>query len=203
MEGWKYDNCDAAAAGNLGRALGADITLQGYAGVGLTQNANSKTTWMLGKKTMTTLYNYTLQTDDSKTPEIFDLKAAHQKAGAERALIISLGGNDYNHQKGHVPSNESFVAAYVAFLDQLLSSYGYAPQAELGSEKADDSGLPAPTLISVCGQGSPIEAKEDPDNNRCRPCPHVEDATKVRRFFLALGMIGIAHPVSDTLAGLQ
>ena len=31
-------------------------------------------------------------------------------------------------------------------------------------------------ILSVCGQGSPIEAKQDPDNNRCRPCPHVEHA---------------------------
>ena len=25
--------------------------------------------------------------------------------------------------------------------------------------------------------GSPAEAAFDPDNNRCRPCPHVRDAT--------------------------
>ena len=32
-------------------------------------------------------------------------------------------------------------------------------------------------LISICGQGSPAEAAYDPDNNRCRPCTHVERAT--------------------------
>ena len=132
---------------------------------------------MLGKETMATLFNYTLQTDDSKSPEIYDLKAAHENAGAERAVLISLGGNDYNHQKGHIPSNETFTAAYISFLDQLLTSYGYAPEGE-GSDDDGDGGLPAPTLISVCGQGSPVEAKQDPDNNRCRPCPHVEAATE-------------------------
>lgn len=32
-------------------------------------------------------------------------------------------------------------------------------------------------IISVCGQGSPVEETFDPDNNRCRPCVHVERAT--------------------------
>ena len=121
---------------------------------------------------MATLFNYTLQTDSSRKPEIYDLKTAHQRANAERVIVISLGGNDYNHQKGHVPSNETFTLAYVGFLNQLLTSYGY------GFVNDASSLPPAPTLVSVCGQGSPIEAKEDPDNNRCRPCPHVEAATK-------------------------
>ena len=38
-----------------------------------------------------------------------------------------------------------------------------------------------PVVVSVCGQGSPLEAKFDPDNNRCRPCPHVSDATDAFR----------------------
>lgn len=31
------------------------------------------------------------------------------------------------------------------------------------------------TIISICGMGDPMEASYDPDNNRCRPCPHVHD----------------------------
>jgi hypothetical protein len=34
----------------------------------------------------------------------------------------------------------------------------------------------ATTVVSVCGQGSPDEAASDPDNNRCKPCPHVQSA---------------------------
>ena len=32
-------------------------------------------------------------------------------------------------------------------------------------------------MANICGMGSPGEVALDPDNNRCRPCPHVSDAT--------------------------
>lgn len=31
-------------------------------------------------------------------------------------------------------------------------------------------------VLAVCGFGDPTEAIRDPDNNRCKPCPHVESA---------------------------
>ena len=31
-------------------------------------------------------------------------------------------------------------------------------------------------IAAVCGMGDPTEAARDPDNDRCSPCPHVEDA---------------------------
>lgn len=34
-----------------------------------------------------------------------------------------------------------------------------------------------PIVLSICGQGSPNEVRTDPDNNRCRPCSHVERAS--------------------------
>ena len=74
-------------------------------------------------------------------------------------MVISLGGNDFNHQHGNVPSNETFNAAYIEFVTTVLETY------------------PESTVLSVCGQGSPAEATFDPDNNRCSPCPHVEAAT--------------------------
>ena len=176
VEGWKYSNCDYAAAGDMGRGMNAALSVQGYPGVGLTQNANSKEQWIMGKLTMAGLYNRTLQTlksplGDSPSNK-YDLADEHKQAGASRAVLISLGGNDYNHQKGHVPSNVTFTAAYVNFLSALFEAYGY-------TGKSSDPGLAPPVLISVCGQGSPQEAKEDPDNNRCRPCPHVEAAVKM------------------------
>ena len=31
-------------------------------------------------------------------------------------------------------------------------------------------------IAAVCGMGDPTEHTRDPDNDRCSPCPHVEDA---------------------------
>lgn len=35
--------------------------------------------------------------------------------------------------------------------------------------------------LQLCGMGSPAEAAYDPDNNRCRPCTHVERAVEAYR----------------------
>ena len=51
---------------------------------------------------------------------------------------------------------------YAAFVERVFTAYASEPQL---------------VVIGVCGQGSPQEAAFDPDNNRCRPCPHVADAT--------------------------
>ena len=74
-------------------------------------------------------------------------------------VVISLGGNDYNHHNGNVPSNEDFSEAYGAFITSVFNEYGEGVK-----------------VLNVCGQGSPEEATYDPDNNRCSPCQHVEDA---------------------------
>ena len=44
------------------------------------------------------------------------------------------------------------------------------------------TGKPMPNILAVCGMGSPNEAQEDPDNNRCSPCPHVADALTAFNF---------------------
>merc|ERR1711907_914381 len=75
-------------------------------------------------------------------------------------VVVSLGGNDFNHQHNHVPSNQSFSSAYEALLLQILTTMSKPP-----------------IVLSICGQGSPNEVRTDPDNNRCRPCSHVERAS--------------------------
>ena len=148
--GWELSNCDSAYPGVLGRALGADISVQALAGAGLTQNANAARVWEDGKLTMAQLHTRTLQT----SPRQWDV-ASHP---SPNLVVVSLGGNDYNHQDGHVPANATFTAAYMRLLEQL---FFYSDEL---------------VVASVCGMGSPAEAAFDPDNNRCRPCPHVERA---------------------------
>lgn len=151
-EGWLYENCNFGNTANLGRAFDADISVTAISGIGLTQNANARLPIEMGKRTMRDYWNFTMQSDDTHlwnfsqwTPDL---------------VYVSLGGNDYNHQHGHVPDNATFTNAYIAFLERVLETYG-----------------PDVRVIGVCGQGSPVEAREDPDNNRCRPCPFVSDAT--------------------------
>ena len=149
--GWKYSDCDTAYPGLLGRAFAAEISVQAMAGAGLLQNADAVHKWVEGNVTMAQLWKRTLQTE----PAAWNMSAA-----VPQLAVISLGGNDFNHQGGHVPSNESFTSAFGALLDGLYAGYG--------SE--------AVAVAAICGMGSPAEAKFDPDNNRCRPCPHVRDA---------------------------
>ena len=77
-------------------------------------------------------------------------------------VTMSLGGNDYSHQHGLVTTNASFTRHYVAFLSELFTKY--------------------PTnrtrVVAVCGMCDPLEREADPDNNRCRPCAHVEMAVE-------------------------
>ena len=80
-------------------------------------------------------------------------------------VVVSLGGNDFNHQGDKVPTDATFSSAYAALLDAVFAEAGSALRA----------------VAAVCGTGSPAEAKFDPDNNRCRPCPHVEAAVAAYR----------------------
>ena len=88
-------------------------------------------------------------------------------------MVLSLGGCDFNNQRsqgGSVPSNVTFDAAYHRLLDELFAQVD-------GTE--EDAG--ALRIASVCGMGSPAEPSFDPDNDRCRPCPHVQRAVESHR----------------------
>ncbi|KAH8095472.1 GDSL-like Lipase/Acylhydrolase [Aureococcus anophagefferens] len=115
--GWEYANCAYGYPGVLGRALGADVSVQALA-ARVSRNANAASPWQIGEATMAELSTRSLQTRN----ESWD-------GDAPDLAVVSLGGNDFNHQGGDVPSNET-----------------------------------------------PAEAAFDPDNNRCKPCPHVEAA---------------------------
>ena len=106
---------------------------------------------------MPQLYGRTLQTE-ATPPWDFG-------SWVPQLVLISLGGNDYNHHSGSVPSNASFSAAYEAFLLSVFAGY-------------DGAGANDSVVVSICGQGDPLEVQRDPDNNRCRPCPHVETAAR-------------------------
>ena len=146
--GWKYDNCDTASPGVLGRDLKAEISVQAIAGIGLLQNSFAAHKIVMGDLTMAQFYKRTLLSN----PALYDF------SWAPDLVLISLGGNDFNHQNGHIPTNSTFDQAYETFLLEIFDHHG------------------STTIVSVCGQGDPNEAKLDPDNNRCRPCPNVEAA---------------------------
>ncbi|KAH8047451.1 GDSL-like Lipase/Acylhydrolase [Aureococcus anophagefferens] len=108
--GWEYANCAYGYPGVLGRALGADVSVQALAGAGLTRNANAASPWQIGEATMAELSTRSLQTRN----ESWD-------GDAPDLAVVSLGGNDFNHQGGDVPSNETFAAAYAALLDRIFA----------------------------------------------------------------------------------
>ena len=116
--------------------------------VSVTQNAHADYEWVLGPLTMPGYFNRTMQTaGEVWNPARF----------VPDLVVISLGGNDYNHQGSRVPSNESFTKHYVSMLRTIHESY-----------EAYSSNV---RIIAACGMGSPIEKIHEPDNNRCRPCP--------------------------------
>ncbi|KAL1518623.1 hypothetical protein AB1Y20_002911 [Prymnesium parvum] len=180
--GWKHSDCDGAAGAELARRLGAAVSVQALAGAGLTQNANARERWQMGEVTMAGMYTRTLQSDAAS---FWDM-TSH---APPQLVLISLGGNDYNHQEGHVPSDEVFQAAYVKLLGEIFRTYrGAAANATSQAERRSDgkregsarAGGAEFAVVSICGQGSP-EARLDPDNNRCRPCPHVEQSVQAFR----------------------
>lgn len=187
LGGWERSNCDATALAEVARRVDASLSVQAFAGAGLTQNANARQRWQMGKLTMADYYNRTLQT---RAAPVWDVRA-HQPP---QLVLVSLGGNDYNHQQGRVPTNATFEAAYAKLLSDLFTTYtgrveGTGAATELGDETAGrrDAAAAAaavglepqrPVVVSICGQGSPEEARHDPDNNRCRSCPHVESSVR-------------------------
>ena len=57
-------------------------------------------------------------------PQIFqssDLPLYNFSVWQPDLVVVSLGGNDYNHQGGNVPSNETFTEATINFLLKVIS----------------------------------------------------------------------------------
>lgn len=154
--GWSRSNCHYAYPAELGRRLGASVSVQGQASIGLTQNAMASQPYLVGSAAMPALFARTMLSDPRHPWPV-----GGEIEISPHLVVTSLGGNDYNHQGGATPTNASFSAASAAFTDGLYERYA----------------SPELVVIHICGMGSPAEAAFDPDNNRCRPCPHVRDAT--------------------------
>mmetsp|Transcript_21172 Transcript_21172/g.35674 ORF Transcript_21172/g.35674 Transcript_21172/m.35674 type:complete len:414 (-) Transcript_21172:82-1323(-) len=157
LGGYKFDNCELAYPGLLASQFDADYHIEAIAGIGLTQNAGgSKHIAEMGPLPMPDLYNRTIQL---LAEPVWDFSLYRPDL-----VTISLGGNDYNHQDGNVPSNETFSLAMEDFYLSIFDKYDHSSEETLLK------------IVSICGMGDPFEASYDPDNSRCRPCPHVSDA---------------------------
>ena len=161
LGGWKYEDCGKTYEAQLATKFQASLSVQAISGIGLTQNAQAKTPWILGSRTMPQYFNLTLQ-EENKNLWNFT------KDGIVDLVIVSLGGNDYNHQKGDRPANDVFSNAYISFLQFLFHIYDDNVMTNNKTTK----------ILSICGMGDPYEKKRNPDNDRCSPCPHVEAAVK-------------------------
>eukprot|EP00931_Biecheleriopsis_adriatica_P115292 TRINITY_DN91100_c0_g1_i1.p1 TRINITY_DN91100_c0_g1~~TRINITY_DN91100_c0_g1_i1.p1 ORF type:complete len:434 (-),score=75.28 TRINITY_DN91100_c0_g1_i1:33-1334(-) len=153
LDRWKYDNCDAAYPGELGHRFGAELSVEALAGLGLYQNYDMR--WCHVKVGCPTMPQYFLQTMQSNPSARWDFSK-----WSPELVIVSLGGNDFNHQEGRVPTDEVFQAAYADFLDTIFEKYS------------------DPVVLGICGMGTPGEKLREVDNDRCRPCPHVELAVE-------------------------
>ena len=156
---WKYDNCDSTYVAELGRKFDAEISVQALSGAGITRNAFSQQN-NLGKTLLSEFFNRTLQLNASSTWNFSEESYVD-------LVIVSLGGNDFNNQNGNVPSNETFTSEYSKFLSYLFQVY----------KKPFDEKIRNQTqIVVVCGMGDPSELVRNTDNNRCRPCPFVQDS---------------------------
>ena len=75
----------------VGKTFEADIEVLAISGIGLTQNANAKHKWMLGPLTLPDFYNRTMEHDSDPAKEWDPANFVPD------LVVISLGGNDYNH----------------------------------------------------------------------------------------------------------
>lgn len=82
-----HANCDDCYPGILGRLLDASISVEAWSGKGCFQNCNLR--WTDHTPRMPFYWNHTLATDDSAT-------TAWSFNSRPDAVIIYLGGNDYN-----------------------------------------------------------------------------------------------------------
>ena len=65
--------------------------------------------------------------------------------------IISLGGNDYNHQNGKVPSQEETSQGFARFISEKIGLNNENPN--LGKRK----------VLLICGMGWPQEVDQGPN----------------------------------------
>ena len=161
--GWMYEDCGVTYSSKLASKFDADLSVQAIAGIGMGQNAASKQQWQLGSLTMPDYFRRTLRS----IPNEWDFSNNNPDI-----VLVSLGGNDFNHQDGNEPSSAKFTSQYEDFLSFLFHSYE-TPANSLSSQKETN-------IVSICGMGDPFEADRDPDNNRCKPCEHV--SASVRSF---------------------
>ena len=156
---WKYDNCDSTYVAELGRTFDAELSVQALSGAGVTRNAFSLSN-QLGTTLLSEYFNRTLQLDTNYAWNFSEESYVD-------LVIVSLGGNDFNNQNGNVPSNETFTTEYSKFLSYLFQVY---------NKPFDEKIRNQTQVIVVCGMGDPSELSRDIDNNRCRPCPFVQDS---------------------------
>ena len=71
--------------------------------VGLSQNAFAKASWINGPHTMSDYYERALLTDGPQSRWNFS-------TFVPQLVMLSLGGNDYNHQAALAPANATFDA---------------------------------------------------------------------------------------------
>lgn len=75
----------------VGKSLDSDIEVFAISGIGLTQNARTKQQWEMGPLPLPGFYSRTMESDNREDYE-------WDPANFEPELVvISLGGNDYNH----------------------------------------------------------------------------------------------------------
>ena len=82
---WEFYNCLSAYPGVVGEALNADIELLASPGLGLVEKKTESNTPM----DLPYYYNRTLMSDEELIWNLDDF--------VPDLVIISLGGNDYNH----------------------------------------------------------------------------------------------------------
>ena len=172
VSGWKYGNCDYGMPGRIVEILeekandqsNIDYTYSviASAGIGLIQNVDHSHEWMMGSETMMDYYSRTLMSENHSS--ILDIIQDLSLPKVSTLAVISLGGNDYNHQGNKVPSQEEFSNAFAKFLDEKVGLNEKNPNVRYKR------------ALLICGMGWPQEVDQDPDNNRCRPCPFVEQA---------------------------
>lgn len=110
LSAWRYDDCARSNAARQSDAFGAELSVVAMAGGGLTQNAPG-----VGSLTLPQLYARTLQA----TPQ-----PRWSPSRAADLVLVSLGGNDFNHHAGAVPSNTSFAEAFANFTLAVFQEHG-------------------------------------------------------------------------------
>ena len=102
------------------------------AGIGLIQNANHAFEWIMGSETMMEYYQRMLLSESETKKEDLEVPVL---------TIISLGGNDYNHQNGNVPSQEETSQGFARFISEKIGLNDENPKlGHSGPEKLKNPG---------------------------------------------------------------